>query len=73
MARYGRPQEARAVHRTAFASDTGSGRPLFFVEDMDLRPLDGLESAIMELFVVPWQVEGVDSAPCTVLARLCVK
>jgi arylformamidase len=70
MARYGRPEEAKAVHRTAFAPDSGPGRPLFFVEDMDFSPLSRPSVVIDELFVVPWLIEGIDSAPCTVLARL---
>ena len=70
MARYGRPEEAKAVHRIAFADDSGHGRPLLFVEDMDLSPLSGTPAGIEELFVVPWQIEGIDSAPCTVIARM---
>lgn len=68
MSRYGYPDESVKVHQTAFMENEDFGKPLLFVEDMDLSPLDE-NMDIKELIVVPWQVAGLDGAPCTVLAQ----
>lgn len=55
------------AHRKAFLK--GPGEPLLLVEDLKLEDLGDLDR-VEEVLVIPWQIEGVDSAPCTVLARL---
>lgn len=69
MSRYGYPDEAVQVHRTAFQEKEGLGKPLLFVEDMDLLQVDK-NMELEEVLVVPWQVGDLDGAPCTVLAKL---
>ncbi len=53
----------REAHK-AFLDPNGDGGPVLIIEDMDLpSDLSELES----LWVVPLRVEGIDSAPCTVI------
>jgi arylformamidase len=54
-------EEGRAAHRELLTS-----RDFFIVEDMDLKQYP---DAVSRVIVVPLFVEGVDSAPCTVLAE----
>jgi kynurenine formamidase len=54
------------AHLNAFSE--GPGEPLLLVEDLKLEVLSDL-SMVKQVLVIPWQIEGVDSAPCTVLAR----
>ena len=69
MSRYGRVEEAIEVHQNAFKMDESLGKPLILVEDLNLRLLSE-ETELEEVLVIPWQVGEIDSAPCTVLARL---
>jgi arylformamidase len=69
MSRYGRKEEAIDVHQTAFKMVKGWGKPLILVEDLDLSHLN-VKIELEAVLVVPWQVGGIDSAPCTVLAQL---
>ncbi|MCK9151186.1 cyclase family protein [Methanobacterium alcaliphilum] len=66
---YGDEKTAVKAHKTAFVKKEGYGDPLFLIEDMKL---DGIlpEKRIKKLMVFPWQIEGVDSAPATVIAQL---
>lgn len=57
-------ERGRRAHRAAFMGDSGLSEPLLVLEDLNL---DGTES-IKRLIVIPWQISGIDSAPCTVLA-----
>lgn len=69
MSRYGRMQEMIDLHQTAFRTQEDLGKPLLFVEDLDLRPVqEGMTK--MEVMIIPWQVGGIDSAPCTVLVKI---
>ena len=53
----------REAHR-AFLDPEGVNAPILVIEDMDLsRDLRGLR----EIWVVPLRVDGIDSAPCTVI------
>lgn len=52
------------AHLNAFQD--GGGEALLLVEDLNLEDVD----RVAEILVIPWQLESVDSAPCTVLARL---
>ncbi len=69
MSRYGRMQEMIDLHQTAFRTQEDLGKPLLFVEDLDLRPIQR-DMILDEVMVIPWQVEGIDSAPCTVLVKI---
>ena len=55
-------------HVNAFKKSKDFGEPLLLIEDMKLGNVknEDLESVI----VVPWQIKGIDSAPCTVLATI---
>ncbi len=69
MSRYGRMEEMIRVHQTAFSTREGLGKPLLFVEDLNIEsiPRAGI---LEEVMVIPWQVGGIDSAPCTVLVKI---
>jgi kynurenine formamidase len=54
-------EEGRTAHRELL-----SPRDFLLVEDMDLR---AYPSRVRRVLVVPLLIEGVDSAPCTVLAE----
>ncbi len=69
MSRYGRKKEAIEVHQNAFKKLPNLGKPLVLVEDLDLH-LVGEKSELEEVLVIPWQVGKIDSAPCTVLAKI---
>ncbi len=57
----------REAHR-AFLDPEGKGNPLLVIEDMRLPvKLPGFES----IFILPFVVLGIDSAPCTVLGAHC--
>ncbi|MEM2910193.1 MAG: cyclase family protein [Nitrososphaerota archaeon] len=55
-------EDGRLSHKTLL-----SGRDFFIVEDMDLSKLTDSPKLVI---VVPLFVEGIDSAPCTVLAEV---
>ncbi|MCK5342124.1 MAG: cyclase family protein [Candidatus Heimdallarchaeota archaeon] len=55
----------REAHKEAFLIQKDMGGPLLLIEDMDL---DLISDAITEMRVLPWQVNGLDSAPCHVIA-----
>lgn len=58
----------RKSHRAAFAIETGLGEPLLLIEDMNLDVLSSGE--LKYVIVFPWQVNNIDSAPCSVLAEM---
>ena len=58
----------REAHRAAFAIETGLGEPLLLIEDMNLDVLSSSE--LKYVIVFPWQVNNIDSAPCSVLAEI---
>jgi len=45
------------------------GEPLLLVEDMNFENIENPHS-IEKVIVVPWQIKGIDSAPCTVMAKI---
>jgi kynurenine formamidase len=69
MARYNDAKIAKRTHITAFKINESYGKPLLFIEDMKLEKV-GIDQTISNLIVVPWQIKGIDSAPCTVIADL---
>jgi arylformamidase len=68
ISRFGHKKEAIETHHTAFNEREDYGKPLLLVEDLNFQLLSNEE--ISEILVVPWQVGGIDSAPCSVLARI---
>lgn len=56
----------REAHRAAFIKQQGLGEPLLLIEDMKLEKIERLET----LIVLPWQIDKLDSAPCTVIATV---
>jgi kynurenine formamidase len=69
MARYNDEELAKKAHVTAFIDSDKYGKPLLFIEDMKLNDIpEGFY--IDNIMVIPWQIRGVDSAPCTVIADL---
>lgn len=65
MSRYNDEEIAKKTHVTAFMEDGNFGDPLLFIEDMKIPVMDDL--SIEKIMVVPWQISGIDSAPCTVV------
>ncbi|MGB9977853.1 cyclase family protein [Methanobacterium sp.] len=65
---YQNPGLGEEAHSNAFVKSKDFGKPLLLIEDMKLRNVknEDLESII----IVPWQIKGIDSAPCTVLAKV---
>ncbi|NPE27419.1 cyclase family protein [Methanococcoides sp. SA1] len=58
----------RNAHKAAFIKNDDLGEPLLLIEDLNLD-ID-ITSKIKTLFVNPWQIEIIDSVPCSVLAKL---
>jgi kynurenine formamidase len=58
-----RREEGRKAHRV-FLNPKGRGRPIFILEDMDLS---GTTFSPSEVWVAPLRLQGMDSAPCTVI------
>ena len=54
----------REAHRILLGSDGFRGKPVLIIEDLDLS---GAPEGLDELIVSPLFIEGVDSAPCTVI------
>jgi arylformamidase len=66
LSSYQNRAEGRLAHK-AFLDPKGKGHPILIVEDMDLdKDLTGLSCVA----VVPLLVQGIDSAPCTVMGFL---
>ena len=57
----------KKAHVNAFKEEKGLGEPLLLIEDMDLNVKS---ESLKQVIVLPWQINKVDSAPCTVLAEL---
>lgn len=65
IARYEDAKNAKETHITGFKTSTEYGEPLLFIEDLNLE-IDA-KIKLKKVMVVPWQLKGVDSAPCTVI------
>lgn len=60
-------EEGCEAHRVFLGCGKYSGRPALLIEDVRLpEALPNIERA----FLIPWFVEGIDSAPCTLFAEL---
>jgi len=60
--------DGREAHKAAFSIEMGPGEPLLLMEDMNLDVLPNSE--LKHVIVFPWQVNNIDSAPCSVLAEI---
>lgn len=58
--------EGREAHKVAFIEQTGLGKPLLLIEDMKFDTISG--ESIEKMFIIPWRIEGIDSAPCNIIA-----
>ncbi len=59
----------REAHKAAFMEMNGLSKPLFLIEDMDLEALSS-HDILKKVIIIPWQINGIDSAPCIVLAEV---
>ncbi|MDI6644826.1 MAG: cyclase family protein [Methanobacteriaceae archaeon] len=66
---YGDSELAIKSHITAFKDGTSFGEPLLLIEDLDLNNISS-QNKIKKIIVCPWQLEDVDSAPCSVIAEI---
>jgi len=66
---YGKPEQGKEAHLNAFTENEDFGEPLLLVEDMKLENIEDL-GLVESIIVVPWQIKGIDSAPCTVIAKM---
>jgi kynurenine formamidase len=64
-----KPVEGKKAHLNAFTENEDFGEPLLLVEDMKLDTIKNMDS-IKSIIIVPWQIKGIDSAPCTVIAKM---
>lgn len=64
-----RPEEGKKAHLNAFMENEELGEPLLLVEDMNFENIENSDS-IEKVIVAPWQIKGIDSAPCTVIAKI---
>ena len=53
----------RLAHRV-FLNPLKPGKPILIIEDMDLSAAG---KSLRQVQVAPWQIRGVDSAPCTIV------
>lgn len=58
--------EGREAHKVAFTKRAGLGEPLLLIEDMKLDIISG--KSIEKIFIIPWGIDGIDSAPCNIIA-----
>lgn len=65
---YNHPEDGRKAHINAFKESESLGEPLLLIEDMKLG---SIKTEDLEwVMAVPWQIARIDSAPCTVIAKL---
>lgn len=65
---YQNPNKGKEAHLNAFKIDGNLGESLLLIEDMKLSEIKNGD--LKCVIVIPWQIEGIDSAPCTVLAEI---
>ncbi len=58
--------EGREAHKAAFTEQPGLGKPLLLIEDMKFDTISNERLEIM--IALPWQIYGLDGAPCSILA-----
>lgn len=62
-------ERGREAHTAAFIKQEGFGEPLLLIEDMAINTLSAKDK-LRKVVVIPWQILGIDSAPCIVLAEV---
>jgi kynurenine formamidase len=62
---YKKPELGEKAHLNAFVEYENMGEPLLLIEDMRLN--DVKNEDLGTIIVVPWNIKGIDSAPCMVL------
>jgi kynurenine formamidase len=62
-------ERGREAHTAAFIRREGFGEPLLLLEDMALNTLSAKDK-LRKVVVIPWQISGIDSAPCVVLVEV---
>jgi len=60
--------KGREAHKAAFFEDNNMGPPLLLIEDIKLDAFS--YQKIHEIIIVPWQLAGVDSIPCTIIGKV---
>ena len=58
--------EGRLSHQ-AFLNPHAEGQPILIIEDMTLKELRATPN---EVIIAPWRISSMDSAPCTVIAKM---
>lgn len=56
------------AHKVAFTEQAGLGKPLLLIEDIKLNITSNERLEVM--IVIPWQIYGLDSVPCNVIAAI---
>ena len=62
-------KRGREAHIAAFIKREALSEPLLLIEDMNLNTLS-TDDKLRKVVVIPWQISGIDSAPCIVLAEV---
>jgi len=65
-------KRGRRAHLAAFGRQKGLDEPLLLIEDMNLHAISQRDK-LMRIILLPWQIFGIDSAPCTVIAEVAEK
>lgn len=61
-------EEGREAHKAAFIELEGLGKPLLLIEDVKLDISS--EERFETIIVIPWLVDRLDSAPCSIIASI---
>ncbi|MDP3066019.1 MAG: cyclase family protein [Methanobacteriaceae archaeon] len=69
LSRFQNVKSGIEAHLNAFNKEEYGGPPLLLIEDLNLTVLENPHQ-VKKIILVPWQLKEVDSAPCTVLARI---
>jgi kynurenine formamidase len=70
ISRYGDGENAKKTHLAAFNNNESYGKPLLLIEDMKLDTIPENSNLLDKMVIVPWNIKGIDSAPCNVIAAL---
>ncbi len=70
ISRYGDDINAKKTHLAAFSNNENYGKPLLLIEDMKLDTIPENSNLLDKMVIVPWNIKGIDSAPCNIIADL---
>lgn len=62
------PELGEKAHINAFKMSEELGEPILLIEDMKLSHVKN--ELLKEVTVIPWQIDEIDSAPCTVIGKI---